>query len=82
MSTGGVLPSLSLGILMPRKQHRSWCHWNRVRTLPHKTQQLLGFRSFHNRSHGGGSLWQHNFVELAEHNSGLDEPAEPMNGVT
>ena len=38
-----------------------------ARTLPEKTQQLLGFRSFHNYTNFGGSLWQHNYTELADY---------------
>ena len=38
-----------------------------ARTLPPKVQQMIGFRSFHNSSNLGGSLWQHNYEELADH---------------
>jgi len=30
-------------------------------------QQLIGFRSFHQTKPRGGSLWQHNYEELALH---------------
>jgi hypothetical protein len=38
-----------------------------ARTLPPKVQQMIGFLSFHNSSNRGGSLWQHNYEELADH---------------
>ena len=36
-----------------------------ARTMPKRLQQALGFRSFHQRDPAGGSLWQHNYEELA-----------------
>lgn len=63
--------AFSPGFLMPEEATPFLVPLELVRPLPKTTQQLLGFRSFHNRSHGGGSLWQHNYVELAEH-LGLD----------
>jgi hypothetical protein len=32
-----------------------------------RLQQLIGFRSFHQMKPRGGSLWQHNYEELALH---------------
>ncbi|TXH59565.1 MAG: phytanoyl-CoA dioxygenase family protein [Burkholderiaceae bacterium] len=63
--------AFSPGFLMPEEAAPLLVPLDLARTLPPRTQQLLGFRSFHNRSHYGGSLWQHNFVELADH-LGLD----------
>lgn len=37
-----------------------------ARGLPKRAQQLIGFRSFHNASNNGGSLWQNNYLELAD----------------
>lgn len=63
--------AFSPGFLMPEEATPFVVPLELARSLPPKIQQMLGFRSFHNRTHGGGSLWQHNFVELADH-LGLD----------
>jgi ectoine hydroxylase-related dioxygenase (phytanoyl-CoA dioxygenase family) len=38
-----------------------------ARRMSPRVQQLIGFRSFHQHNPRGGSLWQHNFEELATH---------------
>jgi hypothetical protein len=35
--------------------------------LPPEVQHVLGFRSFHARVAGGGSLWQDGYDELGDH---------------
>jgi hypothetical protein len=55
------------GFLVPEQAFPFEVPLDLARTLPAKTQQLLGFRSFHNYTNFGGSLWQHNYTELADH---------------
>jgi len=38
-----------------------------ARQMSPRLQQIIGFRSFHQRHPPGGSLWQHNYEELALH---------------
>jgi hypothetical protein len=38
-----------------------------ARKMSPRLQQMIGFRSFHQREPRGGSLWQHNYEELALH---------------
>lgn len=38
-----------------------------VRTMPERLQQALGFRSVYQTEPRGGSLWQHNYEELAHY---------------
>jgi ectoine hydroxylase-related dioxygenase (phytanoyl-CoA dioxygenase family) len=58
--------SFNPGFLLPEQAFPFEVPVELARTLPRKTQQLLGFRSFHNHGHGGGSLWTHNYGELAD----------------
>lgn len=55
------------GFLVPEQAFPFEVPLDLARTLPVKTQQLLGFRSFHNYTNFGGSLWQHNYTELADY---------------
>lgn len=54
------------GFLLPEQAFPFEVPLEIARTLPPKTQQMLGFRSFHNRVRRGGSLWMHNYTELAD----------------
>lgn len=57
----------SPGFLVPEQAFPFEVPLDLARTLPPKVQQMIGFRSFHNSSNLGGSLWQHNYEELADH---------------
>jgi ectoine hydroxylase-related dioxygenase (phytanoyl-CoA dioxygenase family) len=70
----GLALTFSPSFLVPEQAYPFEIPLELARTLPPKTQQLLGFRSFHNFSNGGGSLWQHNYEELADFLE-LDAPA-------
>jgi ectoine hydroxylase-related dioxygenase (phytanoyl-CoA dioxygenase family) len=59
--------SFSPGFLVPEQAFPFEVPLDLARTLPRKVQQMIGFRSFHNSSNLGGSLWQHNYEELADH---------------
>jgi ectoine hydroxylase-related dioxygenase (phytanoyl-CoA dioxygenase family) len=63
----GLAIAFSPGFLVPEQAFPFEVPIDLARTLPTKTQQLLGFRSFHNYSNFGGSLWQHNYGELADY---------------
>jgi hypothetical protein len=53
------------GFLVPEEAYPFTVPMDIVRTMPPRLQQALGFRSFHQRDPIGGSLWQHNYEELA-----------------
>jgi ectoine hydroxylase-related dioxygenase (phytanoyl-CoA dioxygenase family) len=59
--------SFTIGWLASEEAHAFVVPMDLVRTLPPKVQGLLGFRSFHNASKNGGTLWQVNYDELAKH---------------
>jgi hypothetical protein len=63
----GLSLSFCPGYLVPEQAFPFEVPLELARTLPAKTQQLLGFRSFHNYKNLGGSLWQHNYTELADY---------------
>lgn len=54
------------GFLVPEEAYPFTVPTEMVRRLPHRLQQALGFRSFHQRAPVGGSLWQHNYEELGD----------------
>lgn len=61
-----------LGWLVPEEAYPFYIPLELARTLPKRAQQLLGFRSFSNERHRGGSVWQVDYKELANFLS-LDE---------
>ena len=54
------------GFLVPEEAYPFTVSLDAVRKMSPRMQQLIGFRSFHQRNPAGGSLWQHNYEELAE----------------
>nr|WP_246282586.1 phytanoyl-CoA dioxygenase family protein [Paraburkholderia caffeinitolerans] len=50
--------------LMPEEAYPFQVPIEMARTLSPRAQQLIGFRSFHNQTLEGGSLWQLNYEEL------------------
>jgi ectoine hydroxylase-related dioxygenase (phytanoyl-CoA dioxygenase family) len=58
--------SFNPGMLVPEQAFPFEIPLELARTLPPKTQQILGFRSFSNSKHAGGTLWLSNFNELAD----------------
>ena len=55
------------GFLTPEEAYPFVIPLDAARTFSPRLQQMLGFRSFHQRKPRGGSLWQHNYEELALH---------------
>jgi ectoine hydroxylase-related dioxygenase (phytanoyl-CoA dioxygenase family) len=55
------------GFLVPEEAYPFVVPLELARAMSPALQQLIGFRSFHQFRQHGGSLWQHNFEELAEH---------------
>lgn len=55
------------GFLVPEEAYPFVVPLELARTMSPSLQQLIGFRSFHQFRQRGGSLWQHNFEELADH---------------
>ncbi|MGI4860735.1 MAG: phytanoyl-CoA dioxygenase family protein [Janthinobacterium lividum] len=54
------------GWLVPEEAYPFVVPLDIVRTMSPRAQQLMGFRSFHNAKLGGGSLWQIDYLELAD----------------
>ncbi|GAB3199088.1 hypothetical protein GCM10027062_14740 [Nocardioides hungaricus] len=59
--------SFTIGWLQSEEAHAFLVPLDLVRTLPPKIQNLLGFRSFHNASKNGGTLWQANYEDIAKY---------------
>jgi len=55
------------GFLVPEDAYPFVVPLSLARTMSPALQQLLGFRSFHQFRQHGGSLWQHNYEELADY---------------
>lgn len=55
------------GFLVPEEAYPFTVPMEAVRKMSPRMQQLIGFRSFHQREPRGGSLWQHNYEELADY---------------
>jgi ectoine hydroxylase-related dioxygenase (phytanoyl-CoA dioxygenase family) len=55
------------GFLVPEDAYPFAVPLELARTWSPVLQQLVGFRSFHQFRQHGGSLWQHNFEELADY---------------
>jgi ectoine hydroxylase-related dioxygenase (phytanoyl-CoA dioxygenase family) len=55
------------GYLVPEEAYPFAISLEEARTMSPRVQQLIGFRSFHQPRMQGGSLWQHNFIELSDH---------------
>ena len=55
------------GFLVPEEAYPFIVPLEEVKKMSPQMQQLIGFRSFHQREPRGGSLWQHNYEEIADH---------------
>lgn len=64
----GLLFGFNSGFLVPEEAHPLIVSKKIAKALPLRAQALLGFRSFNNRSKGGGTLWWGgDFQELGEY---------------
>jgi hypothetical protein len=61
-----IATAFNAGFLVPEEAYPFTVPLELARTMPPRLQQALGFRSFHQRDPVGGSLWQHNYEELAD----------------
>ncbi|WP_330255755.1 phytanoyl-CoA dioxygenase family protein [Nocardia sp. NBC_00565] len=59
--------SFTIGWLTSEEAHAFLVPLDLVKTLPPKIQNILGFRSFHNASKQGGTLWQANYDDIAKY---------------
>jgi ectoine hydroxylase-related dioxygenase (phytanoyl-CoA dioxygenase family) len=55
------------GFMVPEEAYPFVVPMEVARQMSPTLQQLIGFRSFHQYRQGGGSLWQHNYEELADY---------------
>ncbi len=62
-----VLAAFNPGFLVPEEAYPFVVPMELARQMSPRLQQLIGFRSFHQMKPRGGSLWQHNYEELALH---------------
>ena len=62
-----VSSAFNPGFLVPEEAYPFTVPMEVARQMSPRMQQLIGFRSFHQRRPLGGSLWQHNYEELAVH---------------
>lgn len=63
----GLAFAFNAGFLVPEEAYPFLVPLEVAKALPPKVQNLIGFRSFHNESKAGGTLWQVNYQELADH---------------
>jgi len=62
-----VAVSFNPGFLVPEDAYPFVVPLELARTMSPAVQQLIGFRSFHQYGQQGGSLWQIDYEELADH---------------
>lgn len=62
-----IATAFNPGFLVPEEAHPFVVPMELARQMSPRMQQLIGFRSFHQMKPRGGSLWQHNYEELALH---------------
>lgn len=55
------------GFLVPEEAYPFTVPMDEVRKMSPRMQQLIGFRSIHQREPRGGSLWQNNYEEIADY---------------
>jgi ectoine hydroxylase-related dioxygenase (phytanoyl-CoA dioxygenase family) len=55
------------GFLVPEEAYPFTVPLEAVRKMSPQMQQLIGFRSFHQKNPRGGSLWQRNYEEIADY---------------
>nr|WP_218680938.1 phytanoyl-CoA dioxygenase family protein [Rhodococcus qingshengii] len=63
----GMAFSFNSGFLVPEEAYPFMVPLEVAKSLPPRVQSLIGFRSFHNEGHGGGTLWQVDYSELADY---------------
>ena len=66
-----LLLAYNLGYLVPEEAHAFTVPMDIAKSLSPRARQLLGFRSFHNETNQGGTLWGANYQDL-EHYLNLD----------
>lgn len=62
-----IAMSFNPGFLVPEDAYPFVVPLELARTMSPAVQQLIGFRSFHQYGQQGGSLWQVDYEELADH---------------
>lgn len=62
-----IASSFNPSFLVPEEAYPFVVPMEEARKMSPRLQQMIGFRSFHQREPRGGSLWQHNYEELALH---------------
>ncbi|MFC9767198.1 phytanoyl-CoA dioxygenase family protein [Rhodococcus jostii] len=63
----GVAFTFNPGYLVPEEAYPHVIDLELARTLSPRVQQLLGFRSFHDDSHGYPGLWQVNYDDIEDY---------------
>lgn len=63
----GLAFTFNPGWLVPEEAYPFLIDLDLARTLSPRVQQMVGFRSIYNNSHGASPLWQHNYSEIADH---------------
>lgn len=62
-----IASAFNPSFLVPEEAYPFVVPMEEARKMSPRLQQMIGFRSFHQRDPRGGSLWQHNYEELALH---------------
>jgi ectoine hydroxylase-related dioxygenase (phytanoyl-CoA dioxygenase family) len=62
-----IASAFNPSFLVPEEAYPFVVPMAEARKMSPRLQQMIGFRSFHQREPHGGSLWQHNYEELALH---------------
>jgi ectoine hydroxylase-related dioxygenase (phytanoyl-CoA dioxygenase family) len=62
-----IAAAFNPAFLVPEEAYPFVVPMEEARKMSPRLQQMIGFRSFHQRDPRGGSLWQHNYEELALH---------------
>ncbi len=69
-----IATAFNPGFLVPEEAYPFVVPLELVQTMSPRLQQMIGFRSIHQRELRGGSLWQHNYEDISLF-LGLDQPA-------
>lgn len=62
-----IASAFNPSFLVPEEAYPFVVPMEEARKMSPRLQQMIGFRSFHQHEPRGGSLWQHNYEELALH---------------
>ncbi len=62
-----IASAFNPSFLVPEEAYPFVVPMEEARKMSPRLQQMIGFRSFHQMEPRGGSLWQHNYEELALH---------------